>query len=173
MTGVLTTWSSGFPAWLLEGCLLVPSKFKNMSLWTPLKWQNLHEVGNFKKKMNVPFFQYFTSPVKSQSSQVVGLWSEDCICAESCDGMKCFTLLQSAYSWVTTLSCFLFCVFRGVFLTLQAGPAFVLCVVVVYQIWALEMVDKARSCWWNPSAVTPGEFLVGVAGGQMDKCIYG
>lgn len=90
-------WSSGFPAWLLEGCLLVPSKFKNMSLWTSLKWQNLHEVGNFKKKMNVPFFQYFTS-VKSQSSRVVSLWSEHCICAESCDGMKCFTLLQSAYS---------------------------------------------------------------------------
>lgn len=59
------------------------------------------------------------------------------------------------------------------FFTLQAGPGFVPCVVVVYQIWAPEMVSKARSCWWNPSAVIPGEFLVGVAQGQMDKCVYG
>lgn len=91
--------------------------------------------------------------------KIVDLWFEDCIYTEYCDGMKCFTLLQSAVTPESKLLLFptFYSVCLGfIFLTLRARPVFVLCVVVVYQIWVLEIVNKARSCWWNCSAVIPG-----------------
>lgn len=42
--------SSGFHMQRLEGCLLVCSKFNNMSLWVPLKWQNLQVVMEASKE---------------------------------------------------------------------------------------------------------------------------
>lgn len=90
---------------------------------------------------------------------IVDLWSKDCIYAEYCDGMKCSTRLQSAVtpeSKLLLLPAFNSVVLGFIFLNLQAGPGFVLCVVMVYQIWVLEMVNKARIFWWNLSAVIPG-----------------
>lgn len=63
MKGVLTTRCSGFPTWLLEGCLLVPSKFKNVSLWASLRWKNLLVVMEMsKKKISVPFCSILILP---------------------------------------------------------------------------------------------------------------
>lgn len=54
-TGVLAMWSSGF----FGGCLLVPSMFKNMSLWTHLKWKNLVVVMEISKENECHFSSVF------------------------------------------------------------------------------------------------------------------